>query len=234
MRLKINFSKNTSEISINNQALLNSYVHKCLGANNIYHDVKSNYNISQLQGGKLNEDKQTLTFANGGYIIISSIDVVFINKILVGIISNPNFIGGMSFAGVDHIDENFSNEWNYFATLSPFIIKEYTDKSTYSFLTLKDSNFEAKVKSYLIKKLSKIDSSLDLKDFDIKIPTSDSHKIKKVLVKNVINVGNQCHISIFTNKKVAELLYNIGIGQSTGSGFGTIYKTENRHLYKLG
>ena len=54
------------------------------------------------------------------------------------------------------------------------------------------------------------------------------------MVKNVINHANQCHISIHTNKKVAELLYNIGLGQSTGSGFGTIYKTENHKTYKIG
>ena len=97
MRLKINFSNNTNEISINNQALLNSYIHKCLGVNNIYHDAKSDYNISQLQGGKLNKDNQTLTFSNGGYIVISSKNAEFINKLLIGIITNPNFIGGMVF-----------------------------------------------------------------------------------------------------------------------------------------
>ena len=52
------------------------------------------------------------------------------------------------------------------------------------------------------------------------------------MVKNVINKANQCQISIYTNKKIAELLYNIGIGQSTGSGFGVIYKTENHKLYR--
>ena len=52
------------------------------------------------------------------------------------------------------------------------------------------------------------------------------------MVKNVVNYANSCHINVYTNRKVAELLYNIGLGQSTGSGFGTIYKTENRSFYR--
>ena len=101
----------------------------------------------------------------------------------------------------------------------------------YSFITLNDENFEGELQRYLINKLSKIDAKLDLSDFEVKIPKNDNHKIKKILVKNVINMANSCHINIHTNKRVAELLYNIGLGQSTGSGFGTIYKTENHHLY---
>ena len=70
------------------------------------------------------------------------------------------------------------------------------------------------------------------RNFDVKIPEHVNHKVSKVIVKNVLNLANTCHISIHTNKKVAEILYNIGIGQSTGCGFGTIYKTENKTLYR--
>ena len=234
MRIKIKFSKNTGDVPVHNQAILNSYIHKCLGVNNVYHDAKSDYNISHLYGGKLNVETNMLSFEDGGYIVISSKDSEFINKILIGVINNPILTGGMSFAGVDHMSEQFVNGWNYFATLSPFIIKKYVEKSVYSFVTLKDEDFEGQVKTYLLNKISKIDAKLDLSDFDVKIPVNDKHKVKRILVKNVINSGNLCHISIHTNKKVAELLYNIGIGQSTGSGFGTIYKTENHNLYKLG
>lgn len=234
MRLKISFSKNTSDVKVNNQSLINSWIHKCLGVNNVYHNVKSDYNISHLYGGKLNADKQTLSFENGGFLIISSKNNEFINKMLVGIINNAELINGMKFSGVDYINENFLDGWNHFSTLSPFIIKNYTSKKIYKFLTLKDPGFEQQVKSYLINKLSKIDPTLELSNFDVKIPEHPNHKIKKIMIKNVINTANQCQISIFTNKKVAELLYNIGVGQSTGSGFGCIYKTENHSIYKLG
>jgi CRISPR-associated endoribonuclease Cas6 len=204
-----------------------------LGQNNEYHDNKSNYCISHLYGGKLNPDNISLSFPNGGYITATSSDGVFLNKLLIGVINHPNIIHGMTFAGVDYINETFIDGWNHFATLSPFIIKKNIDKQTYKFVTLNDDDFALEVKNGLLNKLSKLDPSLDLSDFDIRIPKHPSHKVKRILVKNVINTANQCHISIHTNRKVAELIYNIGVGQSTGSGFGTIYKTENHNKYRL-
>jgi CRISPR-associated endoribonuclease Cas6 len=233
MRIKINFTKPTIDIPFNNQSLVNSYIHKCLGINNIYHDAKNDYNISSLIGGRLDLEQKKLLFENGGYIVISSLNAEFINKLLIGIINNQNFICGMVFNGVDHIEEKFYNGWNHFISLSHFIIKEYSDKKNYTFLTLKHENFEIKVKEYLINKISAINPTLDLSDFDVKIPLDYiSNEIKPIIVKNVKNIGNKCHLNIFTNTKVAELLYNIGIGQSTGSGFGTIYKTENHKIYR--
>jgi CRISPR-associated endoribonuclease Cas6 len=231
MRIKINFSKNTRPVSIANQSQVNGYIHKCLGIDNKYHDAVNNYAVSSLMGGRLNEDKKTVSFDNGGYITVSSSDTEFMNKLVMGILNNQEFTCGMNFAGVDPINETFINGWNHFATLSPFLIKEKTDNG-YGFVTLNDDNFEAKVKSYLLNKLSKIDPTLNLTNFNVKIPNNPKHKVKKILVKNVINHANQCHLSINCDKRVAELLYNIGVGQSTGSGFGTVYNTRNHNLYR--
>jgi len=228
MRIKINF-KGQDTLPFNNQHLLNSYVHKCLGRNNKYHNTKNNYCISSLQGGV--KDSDELRF-DDAYFTISSLDEKFINDFLIGILNNQNFNENLSFNGAEPVNEKFVNGWNYFYTLSPILIKNYASKKEYSFLTLDNENFEKEVKEYLIKKISAIDKTLDLSNFDIKINYDNFHKVKKITVKNVINRCNLCYLNIFTNKKVSELLYNIGIGQSTGSGFGTIYKTENHRFYK--
>jgi CRISPR-associated endoribonuclease Cas6 len=232
MRLKINFTANTTPVPVHTQQMMNSYVHKCLGRNNSYHDAKNNYAISTLQGGKLNKEEQTLEFENGSYFVISSLDNEFLNKLLIGIMNNQDLFCGMTFNGVDYLDEVFYDGWNHFATLSPFIIKHYFDKKNYSFVTLNDADFQIKVKEYLIKKISKVSPELNLDGFDVHIPNHESHKVKKIMVKNVVNKANQCQISIHCSKEVAKLIYNIGLGQSTGSGFGTLYKTESRKSYK--
>jgi len=231
MRIKLNFTKNTRPVSIANQSMVNGYIHKCLGVDNIYHNSASNYAISSLMGGKLNDDRKTLSFDNGAYIIVSSNDMEFMNKLIMGVIDNTEFICGMKFVEVNPITETFINGWNHFATLSPFLIKERTDNG-YRFVTLDDDNFELKVKDYLVNKISKIDPTLNLNNFDVRIQNNPKHKVKKILVKNVINHANQCQISIHCDKRVAELLYNIGIGQSTGSGFGTVYNTKNHSIYR--
>jgi CRISPR-associated endoribonuclease Cas6 len=231
MRIKVKFSPTNIELPINNQDLVNSFIHRVLGKDNKYHDAKNNYSISSLQGGTWIKDSNNISLKKGGYITISSLDDEFIDKILMNLYITP-FHQNIKVIGIDFIDEKLYNGWNHFVTLSPFIIKKYEDKHKYTFLTVDEENFESKVETYLINKISKINPNLDLSDFKIEIKNNKNHKSKKVLVKNVINKANLCHISIFTNKKVANLLYNIGIGQSTGSGFGTIYKTENHNIYK--
>jgi CRISPR-associated endoribonuclease Cas6 len=231
MRLKILLSPTKNELPINNQHLVNSFIHRALGKNNDYHDTKNDYSISSLQGGKWVKNTNRISFDNGGYITISSLDEKFINNILINLYSTI-FYEDIKIIGIEFVDEVFSNGWNHFSTLSPFLIKTYIDKKKYSFLTLNDVDFKDKVKTYLINKISKINPKLNLDGFDVEIIDHKSHKVKKVLVKNVINLANQCQISIFCSIEVAKLLYNIGIGQSTGSGFGTIYKTENHDKYR--
>jgi len=255
MRIKVNFSKNTSDVPNNNSVVL-EYLHRCLGRDNKYHDKASSYNISHLYGGEINQHNlSTLNFPNGGYFIVSSMDKEFMSKLLMGLLDSPQISYGMKFLNIEHINETFMDGWNHFATLSPFIIKGNYGKNNYSFMTLdgeykrtdgkwsieekEDYNFQNVVKEYLINKLKKIDSNLNLTDFNVKIDEFDKdgkkhnkHKVKKVYVKNVLNFANQCQVSIYCKKSIAELLYNIGIGQSTGAGFGAIYNTQNHSIYR--
>ena len=231
MRIKLLLSATNNELPINNQHIVNSFIHRALGKNNKFHDSKNDYSISSLQGGKWIKNTRNISFKNGGYILITSLNKEFLDNIMIGLYTTP-FYEDIKVNGLEFIDEKFVDGWNYFVTLSPFIIKKYSSKKDYTFNTLNDENFEQLVKNYLINKLLKINSKLDLSDFNVVIPKHDNHKTVNTMVKNVKNIANSCHINIYTNKKVAELLYNIGIGQSTGCGFGTIYKTENKSLYR--
>src|ERR1035437_527938 len=123
MRIKVNFSKNTSDVPNNNKVVL-EYLHRCLGRDNEYHDKASNYNISHLYGGVINKhDPKTLGYPNGGYFTVSSNDKGFIGKVLIGLLDNPMISYGMKFTNFEHINEQFMDGLNHFATLSPFIIK---------------------------------------------------------------------------------------------------------------
>ena len=231
MRIKVKLSPSNVALSMNNQDIVNSFIHRSLGKDNKYHDIKNDYSISSLQGGKWISGSDKLSIKDGAYITITSLDKEFLDNILLGLYTT-NFHGDIKVCGIEFIDEFFYNGWNHFATLSPFIIKKYSDKKTYTFLTMNDDNFQEDVKNHLMNKLSKIVPDLNLDGFDVRINKNPSHKVKGVRIKNVMNRANQCQVSIHCSRKVAELIYNIGLGQSTGSGFGTVYKTENHKLYR--
>lgn len=229
MRLKIVFKGDNVVIPSNTQHLVNSYIHKCLGRNNEYHDAKSNYSVSTLQNGILDVDNHTITVDGEVYIVVSSLDSEFNNKLIVGALSNNTFYPGITLHSFMPIEEKFHNGWNYFRTLTPMLIKGQGRGEYITISNTEKEEFTAIVKNHLLRKLSKVDSTLDLSNFDIRIIWCYE---RTVWVKNVRNQANLCQIDIHTNKRVAETLYNLGIGQSTGSGFGTIYKKENLGIYR--
>ena len=235
MRIRINFTKNTVGVPINNQHLLNTYIHlKCLGYGNEYHNAHSNYSISGLCGGRMNPDKETLNFENGAFIVATTEDTTFLGKFVSGVVSNPIFTHGMSFCGIEYItDSDLCNDYNYFQTLSPIIVKlSEVDRKT-EFLTVDNPRFNELLTNNVRNKLQKINPALDLSKFKIELvkDTKNVPKIKRVLVKNVLNVANHCTLKVYGGKQVANILYNLGIGKSTGSGFGTIYPTSSRNNY---
>jgi len=236
MRFKINFSGTNKESSPHTQVMINSYINKCLGKNNPYHGAMNKYgSISSLYGGKINPKTNTINFTDGGFIVVSSNNLEFLDKLILGILKNPKMKNGMVFNGIYPIKENLLDGWNYFRTLTPFIlIKKKEDKTSEhdNWWTLNDNDFEQRLKDHIIRKVKAIDPKLDTSNLIVVVPNHPSHKTKTIMVDNVKNVANQCQINIHCNKDVAELLYVNGIGKSTGTGFGTIYKTENIKLYQ--
>jgi CRISPR-associated endoribonuclease Cas6 len=233
MRIIAYFNNNTLPVPVNNQSVINGYVHKCLGENNKYHDSFSNYNISHLWGGKLTiiDSNPVINFNNYGKLIISSKDEEFLNSIIRGINKNKFLEWGMAFSHFDFIDEKFYDGVNHFYTLSPILLKEITGEKTYRYITVNDEDFDKVLTERTINKLLKYDSNLDLTNFSITSSKTGREKVKEIMVKNVCNKSSQCNLDITCNKKVAEVLYNLGLGQSCGSGFGCIYKTESHELY---
>ncbi len=100
------------------------------------------------------------------------------------------------------------------------------------FYTINNENINDILKEHIINKFSKINPKLDFSNLKIEVTKHKSNRIKILLVKNVVNTTNICQIAINTNRKLAEYIYNYGIGQSTGCVFGTVYTTQFNNLYK--
>lgn len=233
MRIKINFTKNDKPVPFNSIGDINTYIHKCLGENNKYHDTVSDYSVSKLigSGSKLNPDF-TLDFPNGAKIIVSSIDESFLEELLIGLGENENFISGMKYSHIDFINETFYDGVNHFHTISPILLKE-RDRG---FVTVKDADFfevlTERTKGKLLAISKKRNIKINLSDFNIVGSTNGKNKTETQYVGNVKNVGSICVFTITCSRVVAELLTNVGIGQSTGSCFGSICKVETLPLIK--
>jgi CRISPR-associated endoribonuclease Cas6 len=238
MRIKFQFTGNYMPVPIQNYTLMNAYINKVLGPNNELHDKSGLYNISSIQGGKLSENKHTLDFPDGAYFFVSSLDENFVLNFFEGVSKNRDFGFGIKFKEIIPIHENFVNGWNLFNTISPALFRESVKMQPDKFGLISDPDFTDYMRNRIIKKFKHIVPDYDFdNNFELKINQDRvGHKVKSILVKNRINKASQFGFSVRCTKQFAELLYSVGIGQSTNSGFGTIctatYFKEMRMLSK--
>lgn len=232
MRIKLKFSKNITDVP-NNLNVVNSFTHQCWGRNNRLHDAPSDYNISRLLGGYITNGGRSMNYPNGGYIIISSVKLEIIEKLInaafgLNDTTKVELGYGMNAEEVEYINEEFYNGVNYFkTTTSGFILK----KPNGDFYKLGEDDVASALKDQIIRKFGKIYPNLNLNDLKIEINNHPSHKVERIFSGNGKNYANICQINVHSNKNVAELIYNYGIGQSCGSGFGCVYTTQHKELY---
>jgi CRISPR-associated endoribonuclease Cas6 len=211
---------------------MNGYIYKCLGelGKNNHNNPEKKYSISLLCGG-IHDGNKRLTFENGAYFVFSSTDNELTNQFLMGVLSNPQITTGLTFAGVEHMNEKIYDGYNNFVTLSPILMKEVGEDGKTRFVTLNDKDFADKFKQYLIKVAKKNIAGFDETKFDVIISDHKGHRVKKVNVGDAVNFGSSFNFKIISPRNVADFFYQSGIGVSRSSGFGTIYKRETSSLY---
>ena len=217
MRIKVNLTQPTCEVPINNQHFLNGFIHKVFGKNNNLHDSFSNYNISSLQGGKLNDDKKTLSFNESNPYILISGDNDFITFVIESFMKSDASMFGMKY---DYFDSSYDfvlhSYYDNVITVSPILLKNKDGRK----ITYKNENWLNLLMYQCIKKLE----YNGIYDPNFKIEIINEHKAKEkcVWVGDVFNVCSSIRLKVYGSKKTRTLIYNMGLGNSTGSGFGTI------------
>ena len=207
-----------------NQQLVSSFIHNVLGDNNKYHDTFSSYAISSIQGGCLKGDK--IEFNNGGYIQISSPNSEFLNDFFVNVSSriNTEIANGIYLKSFEFKEFDCDEYYDVIHTISPVRLKNSDDIE----ITIDDESFLKVLTEKTIAKLKKWDTDIDLRGFKIELYKPENAKSKLISVKdNTYTKASLIRLVIKGNKITRRVLYNLGIGQSTGCGFGSVKKIIN-------
>ncbi|MCF6185359.1 MAG: methyltransferase domain-containing protein, partial [Bacteroidales bacterium] len=83
---------------------------------------------------------------NGGFIILSSLDDKLLNDFIKGYLKNDTFYKDIKVSGIEYINDDYFNGWNYLHLLTPVLLKKYVDKGSYKFVTINDNNYEEELK----------------------------------------------------------------------------------------
>jgi len=217
MRIHLKIKAENQLIPFDHQPLLVGTIHKWLSWNMEHGDI-SLYSFSRLEGGKA--EKNGIRFNQNTQFFISSYDVDLIKKLIAGIQLDPLMFYGLTVEElVIEEDPDLTDRERFFIG-SPILIKRRTDKiiEHVSFNDPRASEFLKETLQTKMEKAGLVDDSLEI-CFDRSYPQAG---MKLVTYKGIKNKANWCSVIIKGNPQTKLFAWNVGLGNSTGIGFGAI------------
>ncbi len=217
MRLHIKCSGNTELLEFEHQHKLTGVIHKWLGQNE-EHGKLSLYCFSALKGGSVVKNK--LTFKNGTSFFFSAYGNDLQKRLIMGIQEDPEMFNGISVKEVVLQETPEFSDNETFMVGSPVFIKKHIEDNLKHF-TFKDSESG----DLLVENLRKKMEEVGLEDDTLQISfLSDYQKAKEKLIKyrGVCNKASYCPVRIAGKPETIKFAWNVGLGNSTGIGFGSL------------
>lgn len=218
MRIHLSITPSEEKIPFNYQPMLTGALHKWLGQNDI-HSGLSLYSFSWLKGGR--PYKSGLQFTKGGRFFISAYDNELLKKIIQGIQNDPAINEKLAVREVliQETPEFEKGEARFYCA-SPVLVKRrihekeehftYDNPQTNRYLT-------ETLKNKLIK--AGLESNNIIVEFD---KSYHSPKTKVIYYNKIGNRVNICPVKIKGTPEQLAFAWNVGVGNSTGIGFGSL------------
>lgn len=218
MRIYLKLSKNNQEVPFNYQQLMTGVIHKWLGHQNKIHGQQSAFSFSWIQNTEAN--KKGINLKDHSYFFISAFDVGIIKNIIRGILTDPSMFHGIQVKDIQVANvPTFSNS-NRFIMASPVLLK-VKDEDNIRHVTIEHSDFEEVLTLNFKNKLQKAGIS----DHDLNIsldPNSSYRKTRLITYKGINNKTSLAPIIIEGNPEQIAYAWCVGLGNSTGIGFGAL------------
>jgi len=217
MRVHLKFQSKKETIPYNHQHLLVGTIHKWLGWND-EHGKISLYSFSRLHGGK--SSSKGLTFEVDGSFFFSSFDPALIKRLITGIKNDPVMFYGLHLNEmIIEEDPDLTNR-ELFQVGSPVFIKR-REGSNIDHILFNDpraSNCLVETLKSKMKVAGLSDDSLNI-SFMSDYPKAST---KKIDYNGVENRASWCPVIIKGMPETKLFAWNVGLGNSTGIGFGAI------------
>lgn len=221
MRIILKTSPNSIPVPFDYQSKLVGCIQKWLGADNDYHGKISLYSFSWLQEGKLVGG--SLSFPLGARLFVSFYDDDAVKDIIRSILGDPAMFCGMSVTDITLADmPDFAGRDLFFCG-SPILIKRRMEDGSCKQFNYQDSEANELMTETLLTKMREVGLEED-KTLDIRFDTSyGKKKLKLVHYRSIGNKASLCPVIIHAKPATKQFAWEVGIGNSTGIGFGAIY-----------
>lgn len=218
MRLYLKMSKNKSRIPFNYQSFLTGAIHKWMGPDNLEHGNLSLYSFSWLQSVRTSKDG--IDILPESYFFISVHERVLAKSILNGITKDPSFFFGSEVTEAQIQETPSFGNRERFLVASPVFIKRRIDDK------LVHITFESeKASDYLVETFQRKLKMAGLPTEGVNISFDKDYPYPKTKVINYRGIDNKvsiCPVIIEGTPEQISFAWNVGIGNSTGIGFGSL------------
>lgn len=217
MRLYLVIASEGQKVPYEHQHLMVGCVHKWLGWNN-QHGELSFFSFSRLSGGKGIENG--LLFERYATFFISAFDINIIKQLIKGIRKDPSMFCGLTVNDISVEDDPDLSCKERFLLGSPILIqRRFDDKIVH--ILYDDIRSSQCLKETLLTKMKKV--GLEDESFDVFFDTTYSKaKIMLINYRGIQNKVSLCPVIIKGSQEVKNFIWNVGLGNSTGIGFGAI------------
>lgn len=218
MRLHIRTTANGKPVPFNYQRSLVGAFHKWLGKNDQHDDI-SLYSLSWLYGGK--RRGPALNFPAGAVWQISTPDGEMLKKVISGIQDDPKIDFGMEVREmlIQH-DPVFSKNVRFLVG-SPVLVKRNEENKRIRYYLHHEVAADDLLTDTLKHKLEKAGKAQLEVSVSFDRDYTQAHT-KMINYNGIYIKGSVCPVLIKGDPEALSFAWNVGVGNSTGIGFGSL------------
>lgn len=218
MRLNLRLSPNTVPVPFDHLHQLTGALHKWLGENDV-HDGLSLYSFGWLSGGRAKGGH--VRFSNGASWTVSAYESALGKRLLRGLMDDPEVAFGMAVLEAQIADEPDFEKEHRFLTASPVLARRTRDDGGRDHLRWNDpAAADALTRTFHTKlRAADIPTGGATARFDEDFRAA---KTKLCRVKGNAFRANACPVIGTGSPDQLRLLWLVGAGEMTGSGFGAL------------
>lgn len=217
MRLHLDLTPNSETVPFNNIPILAGALHKWLGMNR-WHGNVALHSFSWLKGARV--ARGGLHFPEGARWFISSYDHEFIRMLISGIQQDPDVNFGLRVYRITIQDDPQFSQSHSFTLASPVLIKRREGERIRHYI-FSDQEADQFLTDTLITKMKA--AGINAENVNVFFNKHYSAgRTKMVSYNGINNRASVCPVTIEGTSEQIAFAWNVGIGNSTGIGFGAL------------
>lgn len=220
MRLHFYLSPNERPVPFDYQHYLTGAFHKWLGANDL-HDRLSLYSLSWLYEGRARG--RAIEFPRGAHWFLSVHDESIAEPVVNSALRDPEVCCGMRVLRIEQqATPRFGGRYT-FKVGSPVLAKSKEVDGRVKHYIYSDPEADAALTATLRHKLDRAGLGAPHNQATVSFDkTYRNPKTKLVTIKETRNRASVCPVTVEGTPEAVAFAWNVGVGNGTGSGFGSL------------